>query len=89
MDFEFILTNSVQFFELVPKVNTVITKSQDDITIDVTIPKSEQYKLPIKQEIKIIMTARWTSSDYAKDVAVESLVFQNVIYTIQYEPGES
>jgi hypothetical protein len=41
MDFEFILTNSVQFFELVPKVNTVITKSQDDITIDVTIPKSE------------------------------------------------
>ena len=35
------------------------------------------------------MTARWTSSDYAKDVAVESLVFQNVIYTIQYEPGES
>lgn len=35
------------------------------------------------------MTVRWTSTEYADEVAVDDLVFQNVIYTLQYEPGES
>lgn len=47
VDFEFILTNTVQFFEMVPKVTTAVNQGEDDISIDVTIPKSEQYKFPV------------------------------------------
>jgi len=88
MDFEFILPNSVEYIAVTPKVDTVVAKKPDDIIINVTIPKQEQYKLPINQEIKIFMTARWTSSDSALDVDVGKLVFQNVIYTFKFEPGE-
>ncbi len=43
----------------------------------------------MNQEIKIIITVRWTSTEYTNEVVVDDLVFQNVIYTVQYEPGES
>lgn len=88
IDFDFILPNSDQFIEVIPKVDTIVAKKSDEIIINVTVPKSEQYKLPIEQEIKLFMTARWISSDSTLDVDVESLTFQNIIYTLKFEPGE-
>lgn len=56
------------------------------LLVDVTLSRKEQEKLPVFQDIEILMTARWTSSKYATPVLTEDIVFQNLLYTIKFEP---
>ena len=100
LDFEYILTDSVDYIDAQPETvfqafdaatGEAITQ-QDGPTpaglrVNVTIPADEQKKLPVFQEISILMTARWTSSKYPgmKNLTRDS-TFQNLLYTIKFEP---
>ena len=55
--------------------------------IDVTMPASEQERLPVFQDIMIMMSVHWTSSAQAVSAShTEGIVFQNLLYTIKFEP---
>jgi len=47
--------------------------------------------MPINNEVKLLMTIGWTSSSFGDllgEEYVESLVFQNALYTFMYSLGE-
>ena len=55
--------------------------------IDVTMPAKEQERLPVFQDIMIMMSVHWTSSAQAVSADLtEGIVFQNLLYTIKFEP---
>ena len=54
--------------------------------VDVTMPIAEQEKFPVFQDIMIMMTARWTSASYSNLQLDRDIVFQNLLYTIKFEP---
>jgi len=56
------------------------------MVILVTIPKSEQYKIPVWQDVKIMMSLDWTSSTYDLQEEHKSTMFQNLVYTVRYNP---
>lgn len=77
--------------ELLPAMKFEVTgsKSNNNLTVSVTVPKEEQWKFPIRTDVKIIMNVKWTSSKFADLVDTSNLVFQNVIYTIRFNPAAS
>ena len=54
--------------------------------VDITLPKKEQEKLPVFQDIMIMLTARWTNSEFADQQLTNDIVFQNLLYTMKFEP---
>jgi hypothetical protein len=55
-----------------------------DLTVVCTIPKSEQHKIPIWQDVKILMSIKWTSSKY--EIEENSHIFQHAMHTIYFNP---
>lgn len=53
--------------------------------IIITIPASEQYKLPVWTNIKVIMKMSWISSKFEAE-EYEDRVFQNAMVTLKLEP---
>lgn len=43
--------------------------------------------LPIFKDIMILFSVHWTSSSYASAQLTEDVVFQNLLYTIKFEPS--
>jgi hypothetical protein len=58
------------------------------LIVNVTIPASEQVKIPVWTDIKVLMTIDWSSSQFTRD-SEESLVFQNLLYTILFNPRDN
>lgn len=56
------------------------------LMIDIVIPAVEQEKLPVFQDIMIMMTVNWTNSGYAQIELDEKIIFQNLLYTLKFEP---
>ena len=50
------------------------------------MPLSEQEKLPVFQDIMILLTVHWTSSEYASLQLTDDIVFQNLLITMKFEP---
>lgn len=63
----------------------VIESSSDDLVITVTIPKEEQYVIPVWKDVNILMSMDWTSSKFDLS-SQEKSVFQNALYKIRYNP---
>jgi len=57
-----------------------------DLYINVTIPKDEQYKFPVFTDVSILMTIRWTNSEFQQEIESDDLVFQNAMYTMKFSP---
>lgn len=57
-----------------------------DLYINVTIPKDEQNKIPVFEDVGIIMTIKWTNSEFQSEVNTDHLVFQNALYTMRFAP---
>lgn len=53
------------------------------------IPQSEQYKIPVWADIKILMTIDWTSTKFGSSYQTTKKVFQNAMYTIKFAPVDS
>ena len=53
------------------------------------IPASEQFKFPVDQDVKVIMTVHYTNNKFADIIDTKSLVFQHVLYTVQFKPAAS
>jgi len=97
LDFDFIMTDTADYISYSPNMVIVAYNSETNMTlsagdvaptkmnINVTMPKSEQEKLPVFQDIVIMMTARWTSASF-KYLQMNDTVFQNLLYTIKFEP---
>ena len=60
-----------------------------NMLINVTMPMQEQAKLPIFSDIMILMTAHWSSSILPDQVLTKDIVFQNLLYTLKFEPAEN
>jgi len=54
--------------------------------IKCSIPKGEQYKIPVWQDVKILMSLDWVSSKYNSSEQHPKSIFQNAMYTIQLNP---
>ena len=65
------------------------TSSPSDLQIDVTLPASEQSKLPIFQDVLILITVHFSNSQYDDISLTEQITFQNLLYTIKFEPQEN
>jgi hypothetical protein len=53
-----------------------LIRQAKDLIVNVTIPASEQVKIPVWTDIKILMTIQWSSSQFTQDASQdESLVF--------------
>lgn len=61
-------------------------RTSKDIVIKCSIPKSEQYKIPVWQDVKILMSLDWVSSKYNSSEQHPKSIFQNAMYTIQLNP---
>ena len=59
-----------------------------NLLLNVTIPSSEQEKLPLWTDIKILMDIKWKSSlqDFSPD---SGILFQNVLYTVKFAPDNN
>lgn len=92
------MTNTADYISYIPQMevrpydpdtNAEIalgSKTPTKMLVDVTLPMKEQEKLPVFQDIKILVTARWTSSKYSAPSLTEDIVFQNLLYTVKFEP---
>jgi hypothetical protein len=92
IDFDFLLTNTVEYIVVPPVVEYV----DNGNSIEVTIPAMEQTKLPVFRDIVIVLTIRFTTTNYSSstgeersEVSSNELVFQNVLYTIKFEPRDN
>ena len=64
-------------------------RSADDLILFIKIAQSEQYKIPVWTDVKILMSIYWTSS-LANDGDYQfNTIFQPALYTIKYEPYDS
>ena len=91
------MTDTADYISYSPKMVVIAYNSETNTTlsagdvapskmnINVTMSKSEQEKLPVFQDIVIMMTARWTSASF-KYLQMNNTVFQNLLYTIKFEP---
>ena len=62
--------------------------SAKNLLLNVTIPSSEQEKLPLWTDIKILMDIKWKSS--LQDLSPDSgILFQNVLYTVKFAPDNN
>lgn len=53
-----------------------LIRQAKDLIVNVTIPASEQFKIPVWTDIKVLMTIQWSSSIFPQDESLdESLVF--------------
>ena len=54
-----------------------LIRQAKDLIVNVTIPASEQVKIPVWTDIKVLMTIQWSSSQFTQQDASqdESLVF--------------
>lgn len=53
-----------------------LIRQAKDLIVNVTIPASEQVKIPVWTDIKVLMTIQWSSSQFTQDDSRdESLVF--------------
>jgi hypothetical protein len=53
-----------------------LIRQAKDLIVNVTIPASEQVKIPVWTDIKVLMTIHWSSSQFTQDASQdESLVF--------------
>lgn len=99
LDFEFLMTDTADYISYTPKMEkriydpstgdelTVGSKPGEFMKIDVTMPAKEQERLPVFQDIMIMMSVHWTSSAQAVSASLtEGIVFQNLLYTIKFEP---
>ncbi len=91
LDFDYMIFNDIQYMELLPAMKFEVTgsKATNNLTVSVKVPKEEQWKFPIRTDVKIIMNVKWTSSKFADLVDTSKLVFQKVIYTIRFNPAAS
>ena len=64
-------------------------RTADDLVLYVIIPQSEQYKIPVWADIKILMTIDWTSTKFGASYKTSKKVFQNAMYTIKFAPVDS
>lgn len=98
LDFEFLMTDTADYISYVPKMATRISdgvssavigfgdKATDTMLVDITLSKKEQEKLPVFSDIMILLTVHWSSSSYGHSFLTEDIVFQNLLYTIKFEP---
>ena len=100
LDFDYVVTDSVDYIDAKPvavfqafdSLSGEAVTQQDGPTpeglrVNVTIPADEQTKLPVFQEIMILMTVRWTNSRYpGMEDLTRQATFQNLLYTIKFEP---
>ena len=62
------------------------SNAEDSLSgIILTIPKAEQYKLPVWTDIKVIIKIAWKSSE--PDAIPSSALFQNVMLTLNLQPS--
>lgn len=92
------MTDTAEYISYPPKMDISIVdpRTQEPISegevapellvIDVVLSAKEQEKLPVFQDIMIMMSVRWTNAGYAEVEFDEKIVFQNLLYTIKFEP---
>ena len=92
------MTDTADYISYVPKMATRISdgvssavigfgdKATDTMLVDITLSKKEQEKLPVFSDIMILLTVHWSSSSYGHSFLTEDIVFQNLLYTIKFEP---
>lgn len=60
-------------------------RTAEDLTILITLPTTEQYKVPVWSDVKMLMKIQWTSSEL--DLPINHDTFQHYLYTIKYAPA--
>jgi len=50
----------------------------------VTLPKTEQYKIPLRTDVKFIFSIPWMNSEHNEILPTTNLVFQNALVTINF-----
>ena len=92
LHFKFIIANSEnEYFVDQPEVQWTSQYAENQVNsltgIAVTIPASEQHKLPIWTDVKILMKIEWQSREFnATTSNQEDIVFQHLMYTLRFEP---
>ena len=98
LDFEFLMTDTADYISYIPKmeIRAFDPVSQKELQfgeevpqtmlVDITMPMKEQEKLPVFQDIMMILTVHWNNSRYGTAYLTEEIVFQNLLYTIKFEP---
>lgn len=66
--------------------NTVVNPR---IFVNVTIPANEQFKFPLLEDVKILMSIKWTNTEFESQLADDEMIFQNVLYTIHFAPSDN
>ncbi len=101
LDFDFLMTGTADYISYLPQMSVVAYDSETDrvieagdptpanMLINVTMPMQEQAKLPIFSDIMILMTAHWSSSILPDQILTKDIVFQNLLYTLKFEPAEN
>lgn len=98
LDFDFLMTDTADYISYIPKMgirisdpvtNGVIAfgaEAPESMLVEITLSKKEQEKLPVFQDIMMLLTVHWSSSSYGNAYLTEDIVFQNLLYTIKFEP---
>ena len=85
MDFDFTMTDTDDYISYIPKMEITVydpetdsylqlgDKAPNKLNVNVTIPAAEQQRLPVFQNIILMMNVRWTSSrtwevDFSSDL---------------------
>lgn len=92
------MTDTADYISYIPKMNIRIfdpitngviafgAEAPESMLVDITLSKKEQEKLPVFQDIMMLLTVHWSSSSYGNSFLTEDIVFQNLLYTIKFEP---
>ena len=92
------MTDTADYISYIPEMNIRIfdpitngviafgAEAPEKMLVDITLTKKEQEKLPVFQDIMMLLTVHWSSSSYGNSFLTEDIVFQNLLYTIKFEP---
>ena len=98
LNFDFLMTDTADYISYIPEMNIRIfdpitngviafgAEAPEKMLVDITLTKKEQEKLPVFQDIMMLLTVHWSSSSYGNSFLTEDIVFQNLLYTIKFEP---
>lgn len=98
IEFDFLMTDTAEYISYLPamEVSVFDPTTQEPVVegdvaptqlmVDIVIPAAEQERLPVFQDIMIMMSVNWTNAGYAEIELDEKIVFQNLLYTVKFEP---
>ena len=98
LDFDFLMTDTADYISYIPQMDVKVRDgaSLEEIelgdvapatmVVDITLRAEEQEKLPVFQDIMLLLTVHWSSSSYGTAYLTQDILFQNLLYTIKFEP---